>query len=1374
MSDGGNLIWSISSWSSSKKYDSNSIKFNNTYFTLSIIPNKPTFHFELALKQISAPSKQTPAQVYIHFMLDKKKKNCKFEVSYPLTEIKRDIDTQIPISQFDQYNGKDFVVNFSVLPPEKNSARPPSKASRNANNRNVNSRINNNKPLSTISSPNRGQSVKNINLGRQSNASTSSTSSTAAQNSVTRKNSFRSTKSPNIVQPKPNNSSKRHITKVATASNHDITSENSSNSKPRLPNDQNSRQQISNLTGSSGSSRKPPNASPAAIIAAHKATTNPTLTKNNLPATPISEPKTSQNSSTTSPSAAIATKNSLNSQTASSPNNLPPISHSPRNNQTTTSSQKVSNPESPTEVSTVLAPSPSPHPPEPEDSYAGLSNQGATCYMNSVLQSLFHIPLFRRSVFELPTDDETDKEQSIPLNLQALFCSLLLAPQELKEEQKKQSENKTDESNMACAYISKYVKPVSTKNLTKSFGWNSSETLQQQDIQEFFRVLLNKLDDKIDEKNKKSKEAKESTENEGKKNSKKDTKKQGKNENKTNNNDDENKEEVKHVSDIFKGQTIFTISGEKVDFKSERYEDFYDLSLSVKDCSNLENSFLQFTKKEQLSDSYDTGIEGHEKIAVQIQAQLFKLPKILTLHLQRFEYDFVHDSLTKIYDELKFPKVLDTTPFLHDLSPFKKQGKNCSTFTLTGVLIHSGDASFGHYYVYLRPKLVFNEDGSLNEEKSSFYEFNDSSVHRVTDEEAIDDNFGGCDNYLNGNNSYSNTYMSYKRHSAYMLIYSRNDCLHEIYDTSYEIPNYIKEYSKSCQRVPKSGKKIISYFTDDAIKMNTEDGKLGIYNDKAIQSIKISSDSSYEHLYNEIARILNCDASYLRLWKLDYYKDIDKWVPDSGKLSTILPKTVFVQYKPKTESTEVTKDQILLVIKLYTQKIEFPILYAASILFSRSSKVKELKKKISDILSLPNNAVVRLFEELPQSTYSKQFIEELTDDESTIFMSNKSLRSGSSIIVQTSIQPSNDILNRIYHSFKDQERINNRDYYEEILNYVDYMVANLPENLTDYIEMKRNVRRMRLLDYQRSSNSNYIKLKEIENYDNQIDLQNYGVIEFPYSIDLNQLIEFIEQIIPTKFDKSEYKIFLFRYSSRVDGPSPFPLKNISELKPRTQYLYTLIVPFNTPFDYRDKMTVNIAYSEDSFNLTGNLHFYSPVDWKVSKILDGFSWIKIKGKKTKPKLRALQIKGCKVAKILTGDETISIFNDSILRIEIVPESTEPFKELSVCNAVISGSASNSFYFLGFPFLLQVGIDETVDDTRKKISKNLKWNSEKMNHVRFYGGPEDEPFDLEKVLKKGQKTLECLDVEKGQRLIMIHSSEESFKDDYSSVTSGVQIH
>jgi uncharacterized UBP type Zn finger protein len=34
----------------------------------------------------------------------------------------------------------------------------------------------------------------------------------------------------------------------------------------------------------------------------------------------------------------------------------------------------------------------------------GLKNQGATCYMNSLLQSLFHLTALRSAVYAMPTE----------------------------------------------------------------------------------------------------------------------------------------------------------------------------------------------------------------------------------------------------------------------------------------------------------------------------------------------------------------------------------------------------------------------------------------------------------------------------------------------------------------------------------------------------------------------------------------------------------------------------------------------------------------------------------------------------------------------------------------------------------------------------------------------------------------------------------------------------------------------------------------------------------------------------------------------------------------------------------------------------------
>ena len=97
----------------------------------------------------------------------------------------------------------------------------------------------------------------------------------------------------------------------------------------------------------------------------------------------------------------------------------------------------------------------------------GLENLGATCYLNALLQMLYHVNAFRMAVYRLPHEDEVFGS-STTLALQSVF------------------------RNLQCATTT-----VTTKDLTNAFGWTSQEAFMQQDVQEMMRVLLDKLEDKM-------------------------------------------------------------------------------------------------------------------------------------------------------------------------------------------------------------------------------------------------------------------------------------------------------------------------------------------------------------------------------------------------------------------------------------------------------------------------------------------------------------------------------------------------------------------------------------------------------------------------------------------------------------------------------------------------------------------------------------------------------------------------------------------------------------------------------------------------------------------------------------------------------------
>ena len=81
-----------------------------------------------------------------------------------------------------------------------------------------------------------------------------------------------------------------------------------------------------------------------------------------------------------------------------------------------------------------------------------MRNEGATCYLNAVMQSLFHLPALRRAVYRMPSETPPRGEApSTALALQRLFYRLQNGP-----------------------------RSQSTGELIASFGWDSEDAMLQQ------------------------------------------------------------------------------------------------------------------------------------------------------------------------------------------------------------------------------------------------------------------------------------------------------------------------------------------------------------------------------------------------------------------------------------------------------------------------------------------------------------------------------------------------------------------------------------------------------------------------------------------------------------------------------------------------------------------------------------------------------------------------------------------------------------------------------------------------------------------------------------------------------------------------------
>mmetsp|Transcript_10768 Transcript_10768/g.15759 ORF Transcript_10768/g.15759 Transcript_10768/m.15759 type:complete len:1196 (+) Transcript_10768:58-3645(+) len=314
--------------------------------------------------------------------------------------------------------------------------------------------------------------------------------------------------------------------------------------------------------------------------------------------------------------------------------------------------------------------------------HIGIENQGATCYLNSLLQSLYMLPRFRRAIYKIPVAHNANPCDNIPYALQRLFYVLQEKPKPKAE----------------------------TIELTKSFGWSSVEALMQHDVQEMARVLIDRLDEKM-----------------------KGTKSEG------------------TVNDMFKGTTKSFIKCVNVDYESARNEAYLDLQLDVRGCKHVNESFEKYCELELLSGENQYRSEEHGLQDAQKGSSFISFPKVLMLQLKRFEYDWQYDMMRKVNDRYEFAEELSLKDYLDE-----KHADAPSDYVLSSVLVHQGDVSGGHYFMF-----------SYDFDEQKWYRFDDEFVNEVNINQVNEASFG--DNRM--------TSRTFSISTAYMLIYLRKDTL---------------------------------------------------------------------------------------------------------------------------------------------------------------------------------------------------------------------------------------------------------------------------------------------------------------------------------------------------------------------------------------------------------------------------------------------------------------------------------------------------------------------------------------------------------------------------------------------------------------------
>uniref|UniRef100_A0A0E0MGI4 ubiquitinyl hydrolase 1 n=1 Tax=Oryza punctata TaxID=4537 RepID=A0A0E0MGI4_ORYPU len=433
-----------------------------------------------------------------------------------------------------------------------------------------------------------------------------------------------------------------------------------------------------------------------------------------------------------------------------------------------------------------------------ETGYVGLKNQGATCYMNSLLQTLYHIPYFRKAVYHMPTTENDMPSGSIPLALQSLFYKL------------QYSDNS-----------------VATKELTKSFGWDTYDSFMQHDVQELNRVLCEKLEDKM-----------KGTVVEG------------------------------TIEQLFEGHHINYIECINVDYKSNRKESFYDLQLDVKGCRDVYASFDKYVEVERLEGDNKYHAENHGLQDAKKGVLFLDFPPVLQLQLKRFEYDYMRDTMVKINDRYEFPLQLDLD---RDDGKYLAPDADRSIrnlYALHSVLVHSGGVHGGHYYAFIRPTL-----------SDQWYKFDDERVTKEDTKKALEEQYGGEEELPQINPGFNNAPFKFTKYSnAYMLVYIRESDKDKIMCNVDEkdIAEHLRVRLKKEQEEKEHKKKekaeahlytIIKVARDENLKEQIgKDIYFDLVDHEKVRSFRIQKQLPFTTFKEEVAKEYGIPVQFQRFW----------------------------------------------------------------------------------------------------------------------------------------------------------------------------------------------------------------------------------------------------------------------------------------------------------------------------------------------------------------------------------------------------------------------------------------------------------------------------------------------------------------------------
>ncbi|XP_038075535.1 ubiquitin carboxyl-terminal hydrolase 34-like isoform X2 [Patiria miniata] len=337
--------------------------------------------------------------------------------------------------------------------------------------------------------------------------------------------------------------------------------------------------------------------------------------------------------------------------------------------------------------------------------YVGLTNLGATCYMASCMQQLFMMPEARAPILSARLTEDTH-HASILTELQRMFAFL------------QDSERKAYNPRSFCKVYTMDKQPLNTG--------------EQKDMTEFFTDLISKMEEMTPQLN-------------------------------------------DLVCDLFKGELTNNVVSLDCPHVSSTTEEFCTVRCQVADMKNLYESLDEVTVKDTLEgDNMYTCSQCGKKVRAEKRACFKTLPKILSFNTMRYTFNMVTMMKEKVNTHFSFPLKLDMAGYTEaalmgtDRNRPDNPTEDASyTYDLIGVTVHTGTADGGHYYSFIKDRMLSSDD--------RWYMFNDAEVKPFDSTQLAGECFGG-EMTTKTYDSVTDKYMDFsfeKTHSAYMLFYER-------------------------------------------------------------------------------------------------------------------------------------------------------------------------------------------------------------------------------------------------------------------------------------------------------------------------------------------------------------------------------------------------------------------------------------------------------------------------------------------------------------------------------------------------------------------------------------------------------------------------